>query len=753
MKNLFRTFLVGLAVTVVLPLGGCAEFQKGLEAYDRGDYADIQKGLDAYQRGDFATALRELEPLAKQGDAKAQYGLGFMYSQGQGVPKDYKKAAKWYKLSAEQGYADAQNSLGVMYQNGSGVSQDYKTAVKWYRLAADQGVAQAQSNLGNMYDQGQGVPQDYAEAARWYRLAAERGNALAQYNLGVMYQNGQGVSQNDKEAVKWFRLAAEQGDAHTQYILGAMYRDGRDVSQNDKEAVKWFRLAAEQGDAWGMHSLGVMYSDGRGVQKDDKEGVKWTRLAAEQGFDYSQYDLGFSYEFGRGVPQDEAESAKWYHRAAEQGFDHARAIKWFREIAEEGDSGGQYSLGKFYEIGRVVSRDYTEALKWYRLSANQGYPDATKALAKLEGQETQTAESPSAQTKDTIPPSIDIPTAITVKTDSPTVRGRVTDNERIAQVTVEGRAANLNPDGTFTFTRYVPSTGTTVEIIAIDEWGNKSSQIVKLVRTITDTSEQVTFASLDPTKIKGQINNNAVALVIGVADYTRAPDAVYADSDASVFGDYAHRALGIPRSNIKVLTNSDAALTDLKIGVKQWLRGRIEEGKTDVYVFYAGHGLASPDGEDLYLLPFDGVPSLLEDTSLQRNELFEVIANANPKSATVFLDTCYSGLSRGEETLLASARPILISPKQQSTPKGFTVFSAASGQQISSGLDEAKHGLFSYYLMKGMEGPADRNGDRAITAGELHAYVLKNVKQQAVRLGREQIPELQGDAERVLVKW
>ena len=130
-----------------------------------------------------------------------------------------------------------------------------------------------------------------------------------------------------------------------------------------------------------------------------------------------------------------------------------------------------------------------------------------------------------------------------------------------------------------------------------------------------------------------------------------------------------------------------------------------------------------------------------------------MIGKAKPKSATIFLDTCYSGLSRGKETLLASARGIVVTPKPQSIPNGFTVLSAASGQQISSGLKEAKHGLFSYYLMKGMEGGADANGDKKITAGELHAYLGKRVQRQAVRLGREQTPELSGDGERVLVRW
>ena len=130
-----------------------------------------------------------------------------------------------------------------------------------------------------------------------------------------------------------------------------------------------------------------------------------------------------------------------------------------------------------------------------------------------------------------------------------------------------------------------------------------------------------------------------------------------------------------------------------------------------------------------------------------------MIGEAKPKSATIFLDTCYSGLSRGKEILLASARGIVVTPKPQSIPSGFTVLSAASGQQISSGLDEAKHGLFSYYLMKGMEGGADANKDKKITASELHAYLGSRVKRQAVRLGREQTPELSGDGERVLVRW
>ena len=125
------------------------------------------------------------------------------------------------------------------------------------------------------------------------------------------------------------------------------------------------------------------------------------------------------------------------------------------------------------------------------------------------------------------------------------------------------------------------------------------------------------------------------------------------------------------------------------------------------------------------------------------------IAAANPRSVTVFLDTCYSGTTRGPAKLIAS-RPIAIRVKEQAVPEGFTVMTAAAGDQTAKPLEEAKHGMFSYFLMKGMEGDADVNQDNQITAGELHAYVQQNVIQQS---SGSQTPELQGDADRVLVRF
>ena len=100
--------------------------------------------------------------------------------------------------------------------------------------------------------------------------------------------------------------------------------------------------------------------------------------------------------------------------------------------------------------------------------------------------------------------------------------------------------------------------------------------------------------------------------------------------------------------------------------------------------------------------------------------------------------------------MLIASRPIVIKAKEQAIPDNFTVFTAAAGDQTANPLQEAEHGMFSYFLMKGMEGDADANKDNQITAIELHTYVEENVIQQS---SGSQTPDLQGDAERVIVQF
>ena len=83
---------------------------------------------------------------------------------------------------------------------------------------------------------------------------------------------------------------------------------------------------------------------------------------------------------------------------------------------------------------------------------------------------------------------------------------------------------------------------------------------------------------------------------------------------------------------------------------------------------------SSFNGSDLYLLPQNGNSKLLEDTAISRVELIKLIQKVNPKSVTMFFDTCYSGQTRDERLLVASLRPIRIVAEEQDTPNNFTIF-------------------------------------------------------------------------------
>jgi len=121
----------------------------------------LDEGVDAYRNGDYATTLENFEPLAEQGDASAQYNLGVMYANGEGVPQNASTAVEWYRKAAEQGDADAQYNLGVMYDNGYGVPQNDGKAAQWYRRAAEQGDASA---LLALRDQ---TPESRQSSHRW----------------------------------------------------------------------------------------------------------------------------------------------------------------------------------------------------------------------------------------------------------------------------------------------------------------------------------------------------------------------------------------------------------------------------------------------------------------------------------------------------------------------------------------------------------------------------------------------------------
>ena len=138
-------FLQQAAGTCMLE-GGVQGMRRSMEQLENRNADPIQDAAAAYKRNDYVTAAKLYRLSADQGNAKAQFALGFMYASGRSVTQDDKEAVKWYRLSADQGNAKAQFALGFMYASGRGVTQDYVRAHMWVNISASSGNTLAESN-------------------------------------------------------------------------------------------------------------------------------------------------------------------------------------------------------------------------------------------------------------------------------------------------------------------------------------------------------------------------------------------------------------------------------------------------------------------------------------------------------------------------------------------------------------------------------------------------------------------------------
>ena len=233
------------------------------------------------------------------------------------------------------------------------------------------------------------------------------------------------------------------------------------------------------------------------------------------------------------------------------------------------------------------------------------------------------------------------------------------------------------------------------------------------------------------------------------------PRANWADSDANIFYDFAIKTLGVKPENIERLINEESNYANIWKTIDNWLNSKVEQGKSKVYVYFAGHGLASEDGSTAYLLPYDADSAILRRTAIPRQEIIQAIAKLKPRKATFFMDTCYSGNAKGGDKLLVASRGLRVVKKNQyeSLPDNFTIFSAARSDETAISHPSQKNGLFSYWLMRGLSGDADLDSNKEITNTELFDFLSNKVSRTAISKGQKQNPELFGERDEVISSW
>ena len=271
-------------------------------------------------------------------------------------------------------------------------------------------------------------------------------------------------------------------------------------------------------------------------------------------------------------------------------------------------------------------------------------------------------------------------------------------------------------------------------------------------------------ASADVPLKTNRHNPDAVAAVIAITHYQSPdlPDVDYATNDAQAVKNLLVQTLGYSASRVLVATNDRASLAQLKPLIKQELRAKVVPGKSDVFLYYSGHGVPNPNTQQAYLIPYDYNPSYepTEDTAYPLKQLYADLGRLGARSVTVVLDACFSGVSDSAQAgrgraVLKAAIPAFVAVENPAMqlPAGLVV-TATGPEEIATWDTAHQHGLLTFYLLQAFRGEAADEQGR-VTVAKLTQYLKEKVPQAAEELKhRKQTPQVitAANQEEVLVQ-
>ena len=316
------------------------------------------------------------------------------------------------------------------------------------------------------------------------------------------------------------------------------------------------------------------------------------------------------------------------------------------------------------------------------------------------------------------------------------VRGIAKDTSGVAVVTINGQEARLSTKAEgfeFVGEALLVLGENDIEVRALDRYKNEN----KLIFRVTRNPETLTERRQIPAALfKGQ----RWAVIVGISRYrsTDIPQLRYADRDAQEFYNVMTKPIeeggvGVPKSNVRFLLNDQASSMNVREALTDFLKLAIEDDY--VFIYFAGHGAPDPDRPKiLYLLTHDSDLNRLAATSVKMQEIQDALRDyVAAKTVLVFADACHSRGVTGGVATRALAPPELVNDflSELARARASTMtFSASDVNQLSQ---EDKrwgggHGVFTHYLLEGLQGKADLNSDQMVRLGELTQYVSDNVR-------------------------
>lgn len=489
--------------------------------------------------------------------------------------------------------------------------------------------------------------------------------------------------------------AADKGDVNAQRYLVSCYMTGeRGITRNYSEAYRWLVKIAEQGDSIAQYELATNPDMKRFVDNRGLGQIYWLEQAANS---------------------EHPQALEKYGEYLYKQNDYKKAVPVLMKAAQFGYSiKALLLLGYCYSDGHGVNQDKSMAAEQFqlvtKLSEMVGCEDEFVVAAYFENARNYMNGD-----------GIDIDLQLALQNiDKAIEKTKYSKNSRPYTILYDLKGG--------------------IQLLLGDNKAAKRIWDEILRNDPSFPSEAKTFfssamtANVDYFIPSNQVKNeNSYAIVIANENYKRVPNVPHAINDGMVLKKYLLSTFGVPEENIEYL--EDASLNDIKYAISN-ISQRCEAfpDQMSVIVYYAGHGVPDDKTAEAFLLPVDGFgtdPS----SGLNLDEFYESLSNMPAKSIFVLLDACFSGTKRDGGMLMAT-RGITIKPKMQVPDGKLIVLSATSNDETAFPIEEQKHGLFTYTLLRKIQ---ETGGD--ITWGELAEYVTETVKNRSIDLnGKLQTP-------------
>ncbi len=234
-------------------------------------------------------------------------------------------------------------------------------------------------------------------------------------------------------------------------------------------------------------------------------------------------------------------------------------------------------------------------------------------------------------------------------------------------------------------------------------------------------------------------------VVIGVGEYENQaiPDLAYVRQDGQSIYDYYRDALQVPAGQLLRLFDEQATQREILKLLGDTLRERATNPGDTVILYFAGHGMierdsgsSDADGLEKYLVPWDADPKYLFSTAINMKKLREIFDRLVAERIIVLADTCFSGAAGGRTLELESSfrssltddfLQSLVQGRHSVQGRGRLILTASGANEVAEERAALGHGVFTYYLLEGLEGGADDNCDGLVTFDEIYRYTFREV--------------------------